>query len=104
LRRATPQARTFIRESSTHIDRYCREHFTFEERCMERHRCPSALANKQQHEGLLQLLGEHRRLHARHGYDPHDAQILVHALQHWLRTHIGRVDRELRQCVKPPSA
>jgi hemerythrin len=35
-----------------------------------------------------------------HGYDPHDATILVHALQHWLRSHIANVDRNLRHCVK----
>ncbi len=82
------------------LDRYCRDHFAFEEGCMERHRCPAAAANKQQHQGLLQMLTEHRRLNAAHGYDPHDATILVHAMQHWLRNHIGRVDRELRHCVR----
>ncbi|MBA4072377.1 MAG: hypothetical protein C0497_11155 [Gemmatimonas sp.] len=71
---------------------------------MARHRCPSAHKNKQQHLGLLQRLAEHRRFHAAHGYDPHDTQILVNALQPWLHSHIGGVDRELRRCVKlPPS-
>lgn len=69
---------------------------------MARYRCPSALKNKEQHRGLLQMLAEHRRFHAAHGYDPHDAQILVHALQHWLHSHLGGVDRELRHCVMPP--
>lgn len=84
------------------LDRYCRDHFADEEGCMARHQCRSASKNKQQHEGLLQMIAEHRRYHAAHGYDPHDAQILVHALQHWLHSHLGGVDRELRHCVMPP--
>ena len=84
------------------LDRYCRDHFADEEGCMARYRCPTAKINKQQHVGLLQMLAEHRRLHHAHGYDPHDAQILVNAMRHWLHSHLGGVDRELRHCVKPP--
>lgn len=36
------------------------------------------------------------------GYDAHDALLLVNAMQHWLRSHLGVVDRELQHCVKPP--
>jgi hemerythrin len=82
------------------LDRYCRDHFTFEEGCMERHRCAAFEANKAQHEGLLQMLVRHRQWHRAHGYDPHDATILVHTLQHWLRSHIATVDRNLRHCLK----
>lgn len=84
------------------LDRYCRDHFADEEGCMARHACPTAKTNKQQHQGLLQMLAEHRRLHAAHGYDPHDAQLLVSAMQHWLHSHLGGVDRELRHCVRQP--
>jgi hemerythrin-like metal-binding protein len=84
------------------LDRYCRDHFADEEGCMLRYRCPSAHKNRQQHQGLLQMLAEHRRFHAAHGYDPHDAQTLVTAMQHWLHSHLGTVDRELRLCVKQP--
>lgn len=85
------------------LDRYCRDHFAFEEQCMDRHRCSAAQANREQHAGLLQLIAEHRQFHAHHGYDAHDASILVHSLQAWLRNHIGRVDRELRFCVGRPT-
>jgi len=84
------------------LDRYCRDHFADEEGCMARYRCPSASVNRQQHQGLLQMLAEYRRFHAAHGYDPHDAQMLVTAMQHWLHSHLGGVDRKLRHCVKPP--
>lgn len=84
------------------LDRYCRDHFADEEGCMARHRCPSAQTNKEQHAGLLQMLTEHRRFHAAHGYDSHDAQMLVNTMRHWLHSHLGGVDRELRHCVKKP--
>lgn len=86
------------------LDRYSRDHFADEEACMARHRCPSAKVNREQHEGLLQMLAAHRRLLAAHGYDSHDALILVTALRHWLVSHIGQVDRALRHCVKSPLA
>ncbi|MBI2407486.1 MAG: bacteriohemerythrin [Gemmatimonadetes bacterium] len=81
------------------LDRYSRDHFGLEERCMAKHRCPAAQVNKAQHEAMTQLLAEHRRLHTAHGYDNHDAHILVNALEHWLHNHICRVDRQLRHCV-----
>ncbi len=84
------------------LDRFCRDHFADEEGCMARHRCSSAHENKRQHAGLLEMIAQHRRFHAAHGYDPHDAQLLVDALQHWLHSHIGGVDRELRRCVRSP--
>lgn len=86
----------------TFLVRYTKDHFAFEERCMAQHQCPAAELNKLQHAGLSQMIEDHRRFHALHGYDPHDAQLLVNALHHWLRHHIGRVDRELRHCVKRP--
>jgi len=84
------------------LDRYCRDHFADEEGCMARYCCPSAQKNKQQHEGLLQLLAQHRRVHAAHGYDAQDAQLLVDAMRHWLHSHIRSVDCKLRHCLKPP--
>ncbi|MHB1097120.1 MAG: bacteriohemerythrin [Gemmatimonadaceae bacterium] len=84
------------------LDRYCRRHFADEEGCMARYRCPSAKVNRQQHEGLLQMIAEHRRFHAAHGYDPHDASLLVNAMHHWLHCHLGGIDRELWHCVKKP--
>lgn len=86
------------------LDRYARDHFADEEGCMARHRCPSALRNKAQHAGLLEMIAQHRRFQAAHGYDAHDAQLLVDAMRHWLHSHIGGVDRELRHCAKPPKS
>ncbi len=81
------------------LDRYCRDHFSYEERCMLQHRCPTAQTNKAQHAALIEMLTEHRRWHATHGYDAHDAQIMVDALEHWLHNHICRVDLPLKHCV-----
>ena len=82
---------------------YCKDHFVFEERCMAQHQCPTAATNKAQHAGLMEMLGEHQRHLSAQGYDQRDAQILVTTLQHWLRNHIGRVDRELRHCITRPA-
>lgn len=84
------------------LDHYCRNHFGDEEGCMLRYRCPAAHRNKQQHEGLLQLLAKHRRYYTANGYDPDDALVLTNSMKHWLHSHICGVDRQLCHCVKPP--
>lgn len=91
-------------QTLTFLAQYCRDHFAAEERCMEQHRCPAAAVNKSQHAGLLAMLAQHRRMYGSHGYHPHDGELLVTALEHWLHHHLGRVDRQLRQCVRSPAA
>jgi hemerythrin len=96
---ASPDGSAEYARLLTFLVQFCKDHFAIEERCMTQHKCLVAETNKRQHAGLTQMLAEHRRFFAAHGYDQHDAQLLVNALEHWLRNHIGRVDRELRHCV-----
>ena len=88
----------------TFLERFTRKHFVFEEGCMEQHRCPVAQQNKREHAAILATLHVHREWYTTGGYDPNDAHLLLDALEHWLESHICRVDRQLKHCVKSTDA
>lgn len=78
---------------------YARAHFDFEERCMERYRCPVAGQNRLAHEGFLRMLGDFRTRYESGGYRADDAHELVDALNRWLENHICRIDVQLMEHV-----
>jgi len=81
------------------LDQYTRGHFSYEEGCMERHRCPVAQQNKDEHTALLRTLGQFRQRFAEHGYTAGDAVSLLDTLDDWLGSHICRVDIHLKHCA-----
>jgi len=84
------------------LDRYCRSHFGFEERCMEEYRCPVARRNKEAHARFAEVLSGFKQRYAVNGFDPVDARDLIDTVDRWLAEHICRVDVHLRQCVREP--
>jgi len=82
------------------LDRYCRGHFGFEERCMEQYHCPVAERNKQAHLRFVEVLAGFRQRYAGSGFLAVDARELVDAVDRWLDDHICRIDVHLRDCVK----
>ncbi|MHB1310414.1 MAG: bacteriohemerythrin [Gemmatimonadaceae bacterium] len=81
------------------LDQYTRGHFSFEEGCMEQYRCPVAQQNRDEHTALLRTLGQFRERFAARGYHADDARSLLDTLDHWLASHICRVDIHLKHCV-----
>ena len=82
------------------LNRYCRGHFGFEERCMEEYHCPVAERNKEAHVRFVEVLGGFRQRYAASGFLAVDARELVDAVDRWLDDHICRIDVHLRDCVK----
>jgi hemerythrin-like metal-binding domain len=82
------------------LERYVRLHFSFEEGCMERYRCPVAQRNKEEHEKLVRYLEEFKQRQAFGGVKYEDVAKLMQVLENWLVNHIGRVDVQLKHCVK----
>lgn len=81
------------------LEQYARGHFAYEEGCMEKHRCPVAQQDKNEHAALTHTLGEVRARFAAHGYDADEALSLLDTLDRWLESHICRVDIRLKRCV-----
>ena len=82
------------------LERYCRSHFGFEERCMEEHRCPVAQQNKEAHAAFLAVVREFLQRYESSGYRPADALELLDTVDQWLHDHICRIDIHLRDCVR----
>lgn len=81
---------------------FTRSHFGFEERCMDKHRCPMAQRNRDAHVRFLEVLSEFQQRYAVSGFDSVDARNLVDTIDRWLAAHICRIDVHLRQCVRKP--
>jgi hemerythrin len=81
------------------LEQYARGHFSYEEGCMERYSCPVAQQNKDEHVALTRTLGEFQQRFAAQGYDADEAMSLLDTLDHWLESHICRVDIHLKHCV-----
>ena len=79
---------------------YCRGHFDFEERCMEKYSCPAAEKNREEHVKFLATLAEYTRRYVTNGYSAADARELVDTLDRWLDEHICRIDIHLRKCAQ----
>lgn len=93
-----------ILEILTFLVRYAEEHFTNEEHCMNRHRCPAAKANRKAHSEFLYMVSEMRDAVERDGPTWLSMMQLNAALGEWLRSHIMHVDVRLRRCIQDANA
>ncbi len=82
------------------LELYVRSHFRYEERCMERLRCPAARQNREAHASFVETLAGFRRRYESAGFDPAEARRLVDTVDDWLASHICGVDIHLRECVR----
>jgi hemerythrin-like metal-binding protein len=78
------------------LSSYTRTHFTFEEMCMHIHACPAAQRNRDAHDGFIAAV-ESFQARARGG-DCSRAFVkeIFGAAGAWLKSHICKVDNELR--------
>ncbi len=81
------------------LELYSRMHFSAEEECMFRFRCPAAAANRVGHEAFRVMVAELRRSQAESGFRLQDADHATRELDHWLIEHIGRIDTQLLPLV-----
>jgi hemerythrin len=82
------------------LEVYTRNHFEFEECCMDQHKCPAAQQNKDAHQELLAELALYKERYADHGYLQGEAYELMTILEEWLEDHICTIDLQLKPCVK----
>lgn len=89
-----PEVDALLAEMGSHVN----EHFICEEDCMERHQCPMAEKNKQEHD---QFLGLYRDFRADFGKSrsSQTLETFHRAAEQWLLEHVCFVDIHLRSCV-----
>ena len=81
------------------LERYTREHFSWEEHCMEKHQCPVAEVNKTAHARFVQRVGEMRQRLEQEGPSTELVLQIKSDLGDWFIKHIRRIDSNLRTCV-----
>jgi hemerythrin len=90
-------------EAEAIVDRFVRQsegHFSYEERCMLRHKCPYARTNELAHAAFLRSLEEVRESIRREGPSGPLLRRLHAMAQAWLVIHICHTDAHLRACVR----
>jgi hemerythrin len=95
----TPQRRDLeaLLES---LQQYTNYHFGHEEQCMEQHRCPAAMANKEAHVAFVKVLAEFFGRLRSEGPSRSLAIDLEKYLAEWVMQHIIGIDAQLARCVK----
>jgi hemerythrin len=82
------------------LDLYVSTHFHFEEKCMNRYRCPVAQKNKEAHGRFAEVLSGFQQRYAVSGFDREEARAFVDTIDQWLSAHICGIDVHLKRCVQ----
>ena len=80
------------------LENYVTAHFSEEEECMDRCRCPAHLANKKAHAEFMGFFKRFKRRLDHEGQRPEALRELHEACQLWIQTHIMNIDLQLRGC------
>ncbi len=78
---------------------YVQTHFSYEEGCMNKHKCPVAEQNKQAHAQFLQDYATFQARFSSEGYTDILARTLLKITQEWLLKHICGIDVHLKHCL-----
>jgi len=82
------------------LESYARTHFSFEEQCMEKYRCPAHARNKLEHEQFMEFLREFKERCRAEGLRVDVLQGLYQRLGSWVEEHILKVDTRLKPCIR----
>lgn len=83
----------------TYILTYTRTHFTYEEFCFTKYRCPASERNIQAHDAFIQAVEGFRDEFKKNGPSQELLQRIYSTAEQWLMAHICKVDTKLRPCV-----
>ena len=100
------RGRTEIQRLLDELGGYAATHFTHEEDCMLRYKCPAAKANVQAHQDFVRVFGSFKEEFERTGATTDLVLRVKSELMAWLTGHIKGTDAQLYPCVKglAPSA
>lgn len=90
----------FLAQLIDFFESYVKEHFRFEEDCMEKHRCPVHAANRQAHETFIAFFLQFKEDSQHQGFRPDVVRKLHRTMDLWIQEHILRVDIQLKPCLK----
>ena len=83
-----------------YLEAYANTHFSDEEQCMERFRCPAHAQNQQAHEKLRGYIRHYKRLCEIEGFKVELLRNLHEVFRLWIDDHILKIDTQLKPCIK----
>jgi len=81
------------------LEDYIDSHFSYEEQCMEQHRCPAHQKNRLAHEHFKELFHLFKNRAQKEGFRIAMLVDLNQTINAWVQDHILRVDTQLKPCV-----
>ena len=85
------------------LESYLLMHFTTEEDCMHRFKCPVHADNKRAHASFLDFFLKFKTRLRTEGCHPNEMRLLHGFCDSWIKKHILRIDVQLRPCLTQPS-
>ncbi len=95
-----PKDLVFILQFLEFLEEYARTHFSYEEQCMERYRCPAHQKNQMAHEHFQQMIRDFKARSLAGGFRREMLDELSRMLNHWVQGHILNLDTELKPCIE----
>ncbi len=95
----TQEDREYAVSLVNYLETYANIHFSVEEKCMERHRCPAHAQNQREHERFRELIRDYRQRCQIEGFNMGLLKNLHGAIRSWIEEHILKVDTQLRPCI-----
>ena len=92
-------AEATFEEALKFLGNYVASHFSCEESCMHKMRCPVAETNKDAHTKFLQVYESFVNRFQSDGYSNAIAKELLNMTQDWLIEHICGVDIRMQSCI-----
>jgi len=94
------QAKQEVIKVVNFLERYVDEHFSTEEKFMEKHNYPHIAAHKRQHTEFKKSVNDFKNKLNNEGITLSFTVSLTHSLVEWLSKHIRVVDKELGMFLK----
>ncbi len=81
------------------LENYVDSHFSYEEKCMESHRCPAHQKNQEAHQNFRQMFQRFKKSIHKEGFRLEMLTELNQTINVWIQDHILRVDTQLKPCL-----
>lgn len=86
----------FVIQLVDFLESYARTHFSQEEQCMARYRCPAYAKNQHEHKRFLEFFRDYKARCAAEGHTMDLLRRLHEAASSWIGEHILKIDAQLR--------
>ena len=93
----------FIVKFLDFLESYVDSHFSYEEKCMESHRCPAHQKNLQAHDNFKAIFQRFKKNIHKEGFRLEMLMELNQTINVWVQDHILRIDTQLKPCMTPPA-